>query len=467
MGDFVDLCLINIARKARGLIFRLRALERGERKVVEITQVYSGSLAARYGVLAGDRLVSINNFPIRDVLDYRFYLTERSVTLQLQRGEQTYAVSMRKGEYEDIGLAFATPLMDEKQRCQNGCIFCFIDQNPEGMRDSIYFKDDDSRLSFLHGNYITLTNMTEEDVARIVKMRFSPINISIHTTDPALRVRMMKNKNAGKVLSYLRTFADAGLSICGQIVLCKGVNDGENLMRTMRDLSEYFPALSSVSIVPAGLTRFRDRLYPLTDFSREEAAAVIDMVESFAKAHYKRCKSRLFFLADEFYLKAGRDLPAEEEYEGYAQIENGVGMLRALREEFSFALEDYAGLECLKKERKVSIATGVAAYEQICDMTQRLTEIAPNLKINVYKIINNFYGESITVAGLLTGKDISEQLEEKELGEAVFIPKAALRNGEDVFLCGMRIEEMESRLGVPVIPVENDGAALLCALCGA
>ncbi len=434
--------------------------------MVEITEVYPGSLADRHGVLAGDILVAINNFPIRDVLDYRFYLTERLVTLQLRRGEQAYAVSLRKGEYDDIGLAFATPLMDEKQRCQNGCIFCFIDQNPEGMRDSIYFKDDDSRLSFLHGNYITLTNMTEEDVARIVKMRFSPINISIHTTDPELRVRMMKNKNAGKVLSYLRTFADAGLSLCGQIVLCKGVNDGEHLLRSMRDLSEYFPALSSVSIVPAGLTRFRDRLYPLTDFSKEEAAAVIDTVEAFAEEHRERKGSRLFFLADEFYLKAERELPEEEAYEGYPQIENGVGMLRALKEEFSFALEDLGAVENLKKERSVSIVTGVAAYEQICLMAQRLSEIIPNLHINVYKIVNNFFGESITVAGLLTGKDICEQLEGKVLGDAVIIPKTTLRQGEDVFLCGMKLSEMESRLGTPVIAVESDGAAMLCALCG-
>ncbi len=434
--------------------------------MVEITEVYQGSLAARHGVLAGDALISINNFPIRDVLDYRFYLAERSVTLQLQRGEQTYAVSIRKKEYDDIGLAFKTPLMDEKQRCKNGCIFCFIDQNPEGMRDSIYFKDDDSRLSFLHGNYITLTNMSEEDVARIVKMRFSPINISIHTTDPELRVRMMKNKNAGKVLSYIRTFADAGLSLCGQIVLCKGVNDGEHLLRSMRDLSEYFPALSSVSIVPAGLTKFRDKLYPLTDFSKEEAAAVIDTVEAYADEHLKKKGSRLFFLADEFYLKAGRPLPEEEAYEGYPQIENGVGMLRALKEEFDFALEDLEAVGRLKSERKVSIVTGVAAYEQICAMSARLSEIIPNLTINVYKIINNFFGESITVAGLLTGKDICEQIEGKDLGDAVVIPKTTLRQGEDVFLCGMKLSEMEGRLGVPVIAVESDGSAMLCALCG-
>ena len=435
--------------------------------MVKITEVYPGSLAARHGIRAGDFLVSINNSPIRDVLDYRFYLAERSVTLQLKRDGETLAVSMRKGEYDDIGLSFETPLMDQKQRCKNGCVFCFIDQNPEGMRESIYFKDDDSRLSFLHGNYITMTNMTEEDVARIVKMRFSPINVSVHTTNPELRVKMMKNKNAGKVLSYLRTFADAGLSICGQIVLCKGLNDGEELLRSMRDLSEYYPALTSVSIVPAGLTKFRNGLYPLADFSAKEAAEVIDTVEAFAKAHKEKTGSRLFFLADELYLKAGRPLPEEDAYEGYPQIENGVGMLRALEEEFSFAIEDAEGVAALcEKERSVSIATGVAAYPQILSIAERIRRIVPNLHINVYKIINRFFGESITVAGLLTGKDICEQLEGQSLGEELLISKSTLRQGEEVFLCGMTVEEMESRLGTRVRAVESDGDALLSAILG-
>ncbi len=435
--------------------------------MVKITEVCKGSAADRHGIRAGDFLMDINNSPIRDVLDYRFYLAERSVTLRLKRGGEEYSVSIRKGEYDDIGLSFETPLMDEKQRCKNGCVFCFIDQNPEGMRESIYFKDDDSRLSFLHGNYITLTNMTEEDVARIVKMRFSPINVSIHTTNPDLRVKMMKNKHAGKVLSYLDDFAKAGLSICGQIVLCKGLNDGEELLRSMQDLSRYYPALTSVSIVPAGLTKFRENLYPLADFSAEEASSVIDMVESFAEAHREKTGSRLFFLADEFYLKAGRDLPQEEYYEGYPQIENGVGMLRALAEEFSFAIEDEEELRSLcERERHISIATGVAAYPHLCDLAGRICKILPNLHIGVHKIINRFFGESITVAGLLTGKDICEQLEGASLGEELLISKSTLRHGEEIFLCGMTVEQMESRLGVRVRAVESDGDALLSAILG-
>ena len=435
--------------------------------MVKITEVDLGSLAARRGILAGDLLMDINNSPIRDVLDYRFYLAERSVTLRLKRGEEEYSVSIRKGEYDDIGLSFETPLMDEKQRCKNGCVFCFIDQNPEGMRESIYFKDDDSRLSFLHGNYITLTNMTEADVERIVKMRFSPINVSIHTTNPDLRVKMMKNKNAGKVLSYLDDFAKAGLSICGQIVLCKGLNDGEELLRSMQDLSRYYPALTSVSIVPAGLTKFRENLYPLADFSAEEASAVIDMVEGFAEAHREKTGSRLFFLADEMYLKAGRDLPEEEYYEGYPQIENGVGMLRALKEEFDFAVEDAESVRALcTAERELSIVTGVAAYPHMVEIAEKIQKIIPNLRVRVYKIINHFFGESITVAGLLTGKDICEQLEGKPLGEELLISKSTLRAGEAVFLCGMTVEEMESRLGVRVRSVESDGDALLSAILG-
>ncbi len=435
--------------------------------MVKITEVSPGSLADKHGILAGDDLVDINNSPIRDVLDYRFYLAERSVTLRLLRKGEPFAVSIRKREYDDIGLSFATPLMDEKQRCCNGCVFCFIDQNPKGMRESIYFKDDDSRLSFLHGNYITMTNMTDEDAARIVKMRFSPINVSIHTTNPELRVKMMKNKNAGKVLSYLRDFADAGLSICGQIVLCKGLNDGEELLRSMRDLSSYYPSLSSVSIVPAGLTKHRDGLYPLADFSAEEAAAVIDGVEAFAEEHRRKTGSRLFFLADEFYLKAGRPLPSEEYYEGYPQIENGVGMLRALEEEFSFAVGDAQELlGACKNGRNISIATGAAAYPYILSIAERMQKIFCNLHINVYKIANKFFGESITVAGLLTGKDICEQLDGKPLGEELLLSKCTLRQGEDVFLCGMAVKEMEARLSVRVRAVENDGDALFSAILG-
>ncbi len=429
--------------------------------MVRITDVERRSLAERAGLHPGDTLLCINGNEINDVLDYRFYLTERRVEITyLRDGEEKLAV-ITKGEYSDIGLGFETPLMDKKRSCKNGCIFCFIDQNPSGMRESIYFKDDDSRLSFLHGNYITLTNLTDADVDRIVKMRFSPINVSIHTTNPELRVKMMKNKRSGEVLDYLRRFYEAGLSMCGQIVLCRGINDGDELLRSMRDLSQYYDRMGSVSIVPAGLTKHRDGLYPLTDFTPDEAAAVIDMVESFATEHKAKTGSRMFFLADEFYLKAGRELPDADYYEGYPQLENGVGMIRSFDEDFALGEED---AEVSDKPRTVSIATGVAAYPKMQEYATRVKKSRPKMQINVYKIINHFFGESITVAGLLTGKDILEQLSDKDLGEILYIPQNALRAGEEVFLCGMTVTELSEKLGVRVTPVSADGYELATAL---
>ncbi len=434
--------------------------------MVKIISVEVASPAEKQGIVAGDILVSINGNEINDVLDYRFYLTECKIRLVCERDGKSFAVRIKKGEYDDIGLEFETPLMDEKHTCKNGCIFCFIDQNPKGLRETLYFKDDDSRLSFLHGNYITLTNMTDKDVDRIVKMRFSPINISVHTTNPDLRVKMMKNKHAGEVLSYLRRFKDAGLRMCAQIVLCKGVNDGEELMRSMRDLSGYYPELTSVAIVPAGLTKYRDKLYPLTDFSKEEASAVIDTIDSFAESHKRDHGSRLFFAADEFYLKAEREIPDSDYYEGYPQLENGVGMIRSFSDEFSDGCEDIVGelLNC--RERSVSVVTGVAAYPTLSKMARKLEQISYNLKINVYEIKNRFFGESITVSGLLTGVDIAEQLEGKFLGEELLLPINCLRHGEEVFLCGMTLDELSEKLGVKIRVTENDGFDFIDAVFG-
>ena len=433
--------------------------------MVKITEVTLGSRAYRAGARAGDILVSINDNEIKDVLDYRFYLTERLVALKLIRDGEELCIHIKKGEYDDIGLEFETPLMDKKHSCKNGCIFCFIDQNPEGLRESLYFKDDDSRLSFIHGNYVTLTNMTQTDVDRIIKMRMSPINISVHTTNPELRVKMMKNKHSGEVLKYLDDFAAAGLSMCGQIVLCRGVNDGEELMRSMRDLAALYPAMSSVAIVPAGLTKFRDKLYPLTDFTKDEAGEIIDMINSFGDAHKEKHGTRLFYAADEFYLKAQRQIPDADYYEDYPQIENGVGMIRSCSDEFGLALSNAEDLgELLGKKRSLSIVTGVASYPMICEQVDKLKSLCPNLNVEIYKIVNNFFGESITVSGLLTGRDICEQLEGKPLGDELLIPQNCLRHGEDVFLCGMTVSEMSERLGVPVRTSGNDGYELAEAI---
>ncbi|MBO5316013.1 MAG: DUF512 domain-containing protein [Clostridia bacterium] len=435
--------------------------------MVKITSVERGSRASRHGICEGDILISIDENEIRDVLDYRFYLASSKIKLLLSRDGEEYTVVIKKGEYDDIGLDFETPLMDKKQTCKNGCIFCFIDQNPEGLRESLYFKDDDSRLSFIHGNYITLTNMTDEDIKRIIKMRFSPINVSIHTTNPDLRVKMMKNKRSGEVLKYLDDFKNAGISICGQIVLCRGINDGNELLRSLNDLAKYYPQMSSVAIVPAGLTKFRDKLYPLTDFTPEEAGAVIDMIDEVANEHKRVHGTRLFYAADEFYLKAKRPIPGTEYYEDYPQIENGVGMIRSFSDEAEMGTDDLVEfLDEFEGERTVTVATGVASYPLISSLCEKLTSICPSLRINVKKIINNFFGESITVSGLLTGKDIADQLSGIELGDELLIPENSLRHGEELFLCGMTVKELSDKLGVPVRATGSDGYEFVEAVLG-
>ena len=435
--------------------------------MVKITDVERGSRADRQKIKAGDILIAINNNSISDVLDYRFYLTETKVKLLLSREGKEYEVTIKKGEYDDIGLEFETPLMDQKHSCKNKCIFCFIDQNPEGLRESLYFKDDDSRLSFIHGNYVTLTNMTQCDVDRIIKMRMSPINISVHTTNPELRVQMMKNKHSGEVLKYLDDFAKAGLSMCGQIVLCRGVNDGEELMRSMRDLAALHPAMTSVAIVPAGLTKFREKLYPLTDFTPEEASQIIDMINAFGEEQKAIHGTRIFYAADEFYLKSGREIPDSDYYEDYPQLENGVGMLRSCCDEFGMALEDVVDFSVsLTEPREISMVTGVASYETIKEQVAKLMALCPNLTVNIYKIINNFFGTSITVSGLLTGHDMLDQLKGKPLGQELLIPGNCLRHGEDVFLCGMTVDELSKALGVPVRNTGSDGYGLCEAILG-
>ena len=435
--------------------------------MVEIVRVLEHSRAEKAGIASGDILVSINGNPISDVLDYRFYLAETTVRIRCSRGGAEYTVTIHKGEYDDIGLDFETALMDRKQTCHNRCVFCFIDQLPSGLRESLYFKDDDSRLSFLHGNYVTLTNMKDGDIDRIIKMRISPVNVSVHTTNPELRVKMMKNRRAGEVLSYLNRLADAGISLCGQIVLCKGWNDGEELQRSMEDLYRLYPAMDSVAIVPLGITKFRDGLTPMELFTPEECRAVVDQITRFGD----RCKAetgcRIFFPSDEFYVRGGLPLPEEDFYEGYSQIENGVGMLTSFETEFGFGLEDlslYA--DRIRLPRRVSVATGVAAYEYMRSLCQRLEAMLPGLQITVHKIVNHFFGETITVAGLLTGKDMEEQLRGKDLGDALLIPCNTLRADGDLFLCGMAPRELSDALGVSVIPAPNDGEGFVRTVLG-
>ncbi len=435
--------------------------------MVKILAVLPHSLAASAGIHGGDTLVSVNRNEIRDVLDYRFHLTDTQVALTLLRGEKTYTVHISKGEYDDIGLEFETPLMDKKHSCTNHCVFCFIDQLPSGMRETLYFKDDDDRLSFLHGNYVTLTNLRDEDIDRIIKMHISPVNVSVHTTNPELRVKMMKNKHAGEVLRYLGKMADAGIALCTQIVLCKGLNDSAELDRTMRELAAYHPALRSCSVVPVGLTKYREKLFPLEALTPEDCRTVIRQVEAFGDECLKKYGTRLFYASDEFYVRAAFPLPAEDFYEDYSQIENGVGMLTSLASEFDFEL-DYLDelLADFKAPRTVSIATGAAAYEHICALAQKLTSRVPGLTVHVYRIINNFFGESVTVAGLLTGQDVRDQLMGQDLGDVLLFPAVMLRADGDVFLDDMTPAALSKALGVPVCPSESDGANLVRLLLG-
>ena len=425
--------------------------------MVTITSVIEGSRAEKAGILPGDVLISINKKEINDVLDYRFHLANKSVALLVMRGEKTKKFKIKKLEYDDIGLDFETPLMDKKHSCENKCVFCFIDQLPKGMRKSLYFKDDDSRLSFLHGNYITLTNLHDKDIQRIIDMRISPVNISVHTTNPELRVKMMHNKRAGDVLRYLQMLADAGISICAQIVLCKGLNDGAELDRTMCDLEKLAPALVSTSVVPAGLTRFRDGLYELESFTPEECAKVIEQVNFFGDMCRVKHGTRLFFPADELYIKAGLELPGDEFYEDYSQIENGVGMITDMKTSVLCALEDEEWDEYASLNRSVSVVTGNAAYGLISELADVISQKFTGVKINVYAIENKFFGEKITVSGLLTGKDIMEQLDGRELGEELILPPSCLRAEGDVLLDDVSPEDIGVKLGVKVSPA-GDGA---------
>lgn len=426
--------------------------------MVEITGVLPHSRAARAGIEVGDILLEINGYRINDVLDYRFRLAEEKVTLKLHRGPEIVEVKIKKDTYDDIGLEFGTPLMDKKHRCENGCIFCFIDQNPKGMRESIYFKDDDSRLAFLHGNYITLTNLHEEDIDRIIEMHISPVNVSVHTTNPELRVKMMKNKRSGEVLAYLGKLADAGITLRGQIVLCKGINDGDELDRSMRDLAQYYPKMDSVSVVPAGLTAHRDGLYHLEPFTAEECAAVIAQVDAFNREFGKtHAGEKMFYASDEFYVKSATPLPEDSFYGEYTQIENGVGLLTSFGHEFDFFFDTVEEDE-VPESREVSVATGEAAYEFLKGITEKAEKRFPGVKIHLYPVKNRFFGGEVTVTGLLTGKDIAEQLKDKPLGETLYLSRTTLRAEGDLFLCGMSPAELSEKLGVPIEFVENDGA---------
>lgn len=431
---------------------------------VKILAVEPGGPASHAGVRPGETLLSINGNEICDILDYRFYETDRHLSIVLRDdagAERT--VQIRKGQYESIGLEFETYLMDQQHSCTNRCIFCFIDQLPKGLRKSLYFKDDDSRLSFLFGNYVTLTNLKEREVDRIIKMHISPINISVHTTNPELRVKMMGNRFAGKSLDILYRFAKAGIKLNCQIVLCRDINDGEELDRTLKDLTSLWPSVQSVAVVPLGLTKYRQGLYPLTGYDSETARAVVRQLERWGDRCEQKYGQRICYAADEFYLKAQLPIPPAPFYGDFDQLENGVGLMASLKQEFLDALEDFVPPA---SARKVTLATGVAAYPFLDTLLDELRQRCHNLTCNVVPIVNDFFGDTITVAGLVTGGDLLKQLRGRELGDALLLPDVMLRREGDIFLDDVSLEELSEALQIQIITVPNDGYALLDAVVG-
>lgn len=439
-----------------------------------IKSVHDGSIAMELEIAPGDRLLTINDDEIDDIFDYQYYVENEYIEILIEKpdGEQ-WLLEVDKDEDEDLGIEFENGLMDDYRSCHNKCIFCFIDQMPKGMRETLYFKDDDSRLSFLQGNYVTLTNMSEHDIDRIIKYHLSPINVSFQTMNPKLRCMMLNNRFAGEALKKVDKLFEAGITMNGQIVLCKGVNDGKELEFSIKKLMEYIPVLESVSVVPVGLSKYREGLYPLEPFLPEDARQVLDMIHGFQKEIYEKHGTHFIHASDEWYILAGYEIPEEENYDGYLQLENGVGMLRLLLNEFQDALKGVkerirSGDPFLTSGeiREMAIVTGKITYPYICRMAEEMTELIPGLSIHVYEIINYFFGEMITVTGLLTGQDIIKQLTGQKLGERLLLPQNTLRSGESVFLDDVTVSDMEKALQVKVDIVKSSGYDFVNAILG-
>ena len=431
-----------------------------------IKMVQPGSIAEELEIEPGDELISINDQEIEDVFDYHYLVNDDYLTVLIRKtnGEE-WELEIEKDYEEDLGIEFDNGLMDEYRSCRNNCIFCFIDQMPPGMRETLYFKDDDSRLSFLQGNYVTLTNMSDHDIGRIIHYHLGPINISFQTTNPDLRCKMLHNRFAGDVFPKIRRLADAGIELNGQIVLCRDINDGAELERSISDMTSYLPALRSVSVVPVGLSKYREGLYPLKPFDAQSAGEVIDLIESWQKKIYPQYGVHFVHASDEWYLLAGRPLPEEERYDGYLQLENGVGMLRLLKEEVEETLAEVKP-DVETPKRRVSIATGRLAGPFLKELGKRIETVHQNVTLQIFEIRNDFFGESITVSGLITGQDLIAQLKDQDLGDELLLPTNMIRSGERVFLDDLTIEDAEEALGRPIRIVESGGRDLVCAVTG-
>ena len=413
-----------------------------------ISKVYKDSIADELGIEVGDLLISINGEPIHDIIEYRFLLSDEYLEVEIQKqNREVYIYEIEKDYDDDLGIEFTNPIIDKAKSCRNKCVFCFIDQLPKGMRETLYFKDDDSRLSFLQGNFVTLTNMSEEDINNIIKYRISPINISVHTTNPELRKTMIKNKFAGNLYSIMERLAEAQIQMNCQIVLCPGYNDKEELERTVSDLTKLYPYVNSAAAVPVGITKHREHLPNLEIFNEKTAGETIDQVDKLQKKYLKELGTRFIFLSDEFYIMANRKLLDYDEYEGFIQFENGVGMISKFEREIKDYLENLSE-DHKSKIKKVSIATGHSAYEFMCEMAKCIMEKCPNVQIDVY---------TITVSGLVTATDIIDQLKDKNLGETLYIPRSMLKADEEIFLDNITLENLSDIMGLEVVPCLNEG----------
>jgi len=423
----------------------------------KVKSVAEGSIAEEAGIVPGDIIATVNSNTINDELDFRFYVLEDYLEILVIKanGDREY-IEVEYPDSPNLGIEFESALMGSAKSCANNCIFCFIDQLPCGMRDTLYFKDDDSRLSFLNGNYVTLTNVGDKSLDKIIKMRLDPINISVHTTNPDLRRRMLKNRRAGEIMKYIKKLYDGRIHMNCQIVLVGGVNDGAELDRSIGDLAEFYPYITSVSVVPVGITKFRDGLYPLKPFTPDECKAVIAQVEDWQKKLKEKIGTNFIYAADEFYIKSNTPIPAEEEYEGYPQIENGVGLIRSTTDEFLDAIEN----DPPKENTEVTIVTGVAAYPTIKNLADEAMKKYPSVKIDVKEVKNQFFGEHITVAGLLTGQDILNALKNQNIYKRVLIPDVMLKSGTELFLDDMTVSQLSAELGCSMEAAGCDGYSL-------
>lgn len=435
-------------------------MKKQNKHVIAIVQ--DGSIAQELELVPGDILLTVNGQPVEDIFDYRYLMNEEFVVLEVEKANgEIWELEVEKEYEEDLGITFEKDLMDDYRSCSNHCIFCFIDQMPPGMRDTLYFKDDDSRLSFIQGNYVTLTNMSDHDIDRIIRYHLEPINISIQTMNPELRCKMLHNRFAGDALMKLQKLYDAGITMNGQIVLCKGVNDGKELDDSIRKMSAYAPVLQSVSVVPVGLTKFREGLYPMEQFQKEDALEVLEIIHSWQKKMMDQYGIHFIHASDEWYILAGKDLPLEESYDGYLQLENGVGMLRLLGEEVKEAVAGRAGDD---RRIKAVSATGALAAPFIKKYMEMIHEKFPNVEVDVISIRNEFFGETITVSGLITGQDLIRQLSGRDLGEKLLLPCNMLKNEEDVFLDDISVEELSRKLNVEIVIVDEGGSDLVSAV---